>query len=96
MKKHLHISILLILVLLTGCSPKIKSSIISKQSTLPYDAEIFVFSVKDPIPEGLKSVGNISLGDTGFTIKCSYEIMIGKAKTEARKAGANIIKHVIV
>lgn len=81
-----------LVVLQLGCSPKIRTSLTTKQSSLPYNAEVFVYSVDESIPDGLSSIGTLSIGDTGFTTKCGYEIVLEQAKLEARKNGANIVK----
>ncbi|MGY5351819.1 hypothetical protein ACXGQW_04530 [Wenyingzhuangia sp. IMCC45533] len=92
MKKILKLLLLLVTGLLTSCSPKVKSVITSKQKALSYDAELFVFTEKEIIPDGLKEIGKVSLGDSGFTTKCNYETMLEIAKLQARKIGANVVK----
>ena len=92
MKPFLSFLIATLLLLCISCSPKIRTSIQAKQSSLTYDADVFVFNVKDVIPDGVTKIGTLSIGDTGFTTDCSYESIMEKAKLEARKAGANLVK----
>lgn len=80
------------LCMMVACSPKIRSVITSENKMLAHDADVFVFNEKEMVPENIKEIGKLSLGDSGFTTKCTYEIMIEKAKYEARKSGANIVK----
>lgn len=60
-------------------------------NALDYQKEVQVIGVNDLAPGG-ELLGTVKVGDTGFTTKCSYEIVIGKAKEEARKVGGNLLK----
>ena len=92
MKKIYKCLLIACLGVLMACSPKIRTDIISNQSALSYDAKILVLTEKQVVPDGLREIGEVSIGDSGFTTKCNYETMLEKAKLEARKVGANIIK----
>lgn len=85
---------LLSFILLISCGPRIRTVLVVGQQTkhLVYDAEVFVYSVNEILPEGLKKMAQISLGDSFFTLKCNYESMCNKAIEEARKTGANVVK----
>lgn len=84
--------IFLSLIAFYSCSPKISTSISKSYPTLEYNKEVFVIGINQSIPENAENIGLIKIGDTGFTTKCSYEIVIDEAKLEARKAGGNAIK----
>ena len=94
MRKQKIIGALLCLGFLYACSPKIKTVLSSGQQvkSLAYDSEVYVYSINESVPDGVIKIAQISLGDTGFTLKCNYETMLEKAKQEARKVGANVLK----
>jgi hypothetical protein len=77
---------------MSSCAPKISTSISKNNAALDYREDVLVFGVKDAIPEDVEQLGTVKIGDTGFTTDCSFETIIEKAKTEARKIGGNAIK----
>ena len=93
MKSFKYLLFFISLILLqASCSPKIKTKMQTKQSALPYDAEVFVYSVSESTPAGLSPMGTLSVGDSGLTTNCGYDIILDQAKLTARKNGANIVK----
>ena len=79
--------------ILIGCSPKITSSFTSYHTPLAKDAEVLVLEIDVPMPENAEVLGQIKIGDTGFTTKNSnYAAVLNIAKDEARKAGGNVVK----
>lgn len=94
MKKIKITSVILYLGLLCSCSPKIITVLISdsQPKSLNKNEKIEVYDVNDILPKDLKKIGYSSLGDPGFTLKCDYKTMLEKAKKEARKLGADVIK----
>jgi len=48
--------------------------------------------MQQPEPKESECIGQVKIGDTGFSTNCSYEIAIESAKLEARKVGGNAIK----
>ena len=79
--------------ILIGCSPKITSSFTSYHTPLAKDAEVLVLELSAPMPENAEVLGQIKIGDTGFTTKNSnYAAVLNIAKDEARKAGGNVVK----
>ena len=91
MKKILCL-IPVLLTLLTACSPKIRSAIISERPPLAYDSEVYVIAENETLPKGTKAIGKLKIGDSGFTLKCTYEIVLEQAKLQARENGANVVK----
>ena len=82
-----------ICVVLSGCSPKITSSITSAHTSLAKDVEVMVLEIDTPMPEKAEVLGQIKIGDTGFTTKNgNYAAVLNIAKDEARKAGGNVVK----
>ena len=80
------------LIFFGSCSPKISTNIRNYYQPIDYRQDIVVFGLNDEEPFDAEVLGQVKIGDTGFTTKCSYEIVIEKAKMEARKAGGNAIK----
>jgi len=82
----------LLVILLASCSPKITQNFTKTYSSLNSNAEVAIISVMADVPKNAELLGNIKIGDTGFTTDCSYETVIAKAQDAARKAGGNIVK----
>lgn len=80
------------LILFSSCSPKISTSLSKNYPPLDYKQEVVVIGLDQAEPENAEVLGQVKIGDTGFSTKCSYDIVIDKAKLEARKAGGNAIK----
>lgn len=92
MKKLHLVSLILIAGVISSCNPKISTSISKSYPALDYKKEVMVIGITESVPENSEVIGQVKIGDTGFSTKCSYEIVIDKAKLEARKAGGNAIK----
>ncbi len=88
------ISILLIgcIVFLGSCAPKISTTISKNYSALDYREEVQVLGLQDPVPKSSEELGIVKIGDTGFSTNCGWDVVINKAKMEARKIGGNAIK----
>lgn len=92
MKKLHGLLIISALILFSSCNPKISTSISRSYPPLDYKQDIVVIGLDQSQPDNSEVLGQVKIGDTGFSTKCSYEIVIDKAKLEARKAGGNAIK----
>jgi len=91
--KHLHaLLIISSLILFSSCGPRISTSLTSHYSVLDFKQDVIVIGLSDPEPENAEVLGLVKIGDTGFSTKCGYDLVIDKAKLEARKAGGNAIK----
>jgi hypothetical protein len=77
---------------LISCSPKISTIISKSYPPLDYREDVRVYELNEPVPSNSEKIGVVKIGDTGFTTNCKYEIVLEKAKLEARKAGGNAIK----
>lgn len=90
--KHLFITIWTIIIL-AGCSPKITSSLTSARPPLSKDVEVTILEADDPVPEKAEVLGQIKIGDTGFTTKNgNYAAVLNIARDQARQAGGNVVK----
>nr|WP_319401431.1 hypothetical protein [uncultured Carboxylicivirga sp.] len=81
-----------VMLLFVACSPKVSTTITQAQPTLDYKDNVRVIGLDEPMPDSCCYIGEIRITDSGFTTKCSYNIVIEKAIAEARKAGGNAIK----
>ncbi len=94
--KHLILPYLLIfLLLLDSCSPKISTTISKKYTPLDYRKEVIVFGLKQQEPKQAEVIGKVKIGDSGFTTDCDYETVINEAKMKAREIGGNAIKIIL-
>lgn len=75
------------LIFLNSCSPTVSTKINKSYSPLDYKDDVVLFVSDESIPDNYEVLGQIRIGDSGFTTKCSYNIVIDKAKLEARKIG---------
>ncbi len=92
MKKLHELLIISALIFFSSCNPKISTSLIRSYPPLDYKQEIIVIGLDQSEPDNSEVLGQVKVGDTGFSTKCGYDIVINKAKLEARKAGGNAIK----
>jgi len=90
--KKIHVVMLLIAMVFSSCNPRILTSVSNNYRPLDYEQEIVVLELDEEEPDDAKLLGRVKIGDTGFTTNCSYDVVIDKAKMEARKVGGNAIK----
>lgn len=81
--------VLIALLALTSCG--INQNVSVNAVYPPKDNTQIVHSGQT-LPQGLKRIGSITVGDTGFTFTslCTYEACIQKIIQEAGKAGADV------
>lgn len=77
---------------LYACNPKISTSLSKNYPPTDYKQDILILGLNDEIPINSEDLGEIKIGDGGFTTNCGYDVVIEAAKLEARKAGGNAIK----
>jgi hypothetical protein len=77
---------------LVSCNPAISTSIVKSYSPLDFKQDVTVYGLNEPQPNNAEVIGVVKVGDTGFTTNCSYDVVMDKAKLEARKAGGNALK----
>ncbi len=92
MKKEILFIMTTIIIGLSGCSPKISSNITNPNSALSSNEEVAFLDIEHPLPENLVKVGELRFQDSGFSTDCSFNSLLNKARIEARKNGANIVK----
>jgi len=79
-------------ILIYSCSPKIGSTITSKQPPLSDTDFVLVLQQQDDFTNDGIEVGSIKSGDNGLSTNCTYFEVIDKLKQMARQNGANVIK----
>ena len=93
MKSH-KVSMLLVAatLILYSCNPKVSTSISKDYSSLNYDEEVIVLGQEDATPVDGEYIGEVKIGDTGFTTNCTYVMVLESLKLEARRIGGNLAK----
>ncbi len=79
-------------LILSSCAPKISTTISKNYAPLDYQEDVRVFGIDDAYPVNSEELGTVKIGDTGFSTNCGWDVVIEKAKLEARKAGGNALK----
>jgi len=92
MKKLYGCLMLMIVIALSSCSPRISTSLIKSYPALDYQQEVIVMGIQQQVPDDSEVIGQVKIGDSGMSTNCGYDMVIDKAKLEARKAGGNAIK----
>lgn len=80
------------LVFFSSCNPKISTNLTKSYPPLDYRQKVTVIQLGQSEPDSSEFLGQVRIGDTGFSTKCGYDMVMDKAKLEARKAGGNAIK----
>jgi hypothetical protein len=80
------------ILFMTSCSAKLTTSMQKNYPPLDYREEVTVFGKNETAPPTAEKLGTIKVGDSGFSVKCSYATVLERAKTESRKVGGNAIK----
>jgi hypothetical protein len=99
LKKYLAVicSCLLLVTLFSSCAASVSYKSISEaRQPKPDGFEVQVFQENETIAKKNTTLGLISVDDSGFTVHCSYDIVLEKAKEKAREIGADAIKIVKV
>jgi len=75
-----------------GCSPKITSNFSNPQPQLSNEEKVALLDIQHKLPENIVKVGELKFQDSGFSTDCSFNSLMNRARDEARKNGANIVK----
>jgi len=92
--KMKQLSMLLIgcALIISSCTPKISTTVSKNYSALDYRDEVRLLGLQDPVPTDSEELGEVKIGDSGFSTNCGWDLVIDNAKMEARKIGGNAIK----
>lgn len=87
------IVLILLGITLIACSPKIRSNL-TNTTFPPLEAtkKIILLGENEKVPKNSTLVGDLKIGDSGFSTDCGYNTVIENAKKTAKNSGANIIK----
>lgn len=83
---------LLFTLVLSACSTSKQTNVLNYSTPLPAGTPVEVIGLGQKLPNNVKFIGSISVGDSGFTTKCSYQDVINDAINLARGMGGNIIQ----
>jgi len=78
--------------LIGACSSKVSTQVHKSYPPIGYDQKIEVIEIYQAMPSGAEILGEVKIGDSGFSTNCGYAIALEAAKSEARKIGGNAIK----
>lgn len=92
MTKFNSLIITLCVIQINLYAQKIRTNITNQQPILEFSQTVHIYSLTESIPNDAIFIGNITIGDSGFTINCNYDDLIKDLQLEARKHGANAIK----
>ena len=94
LKKNFQFWVLLSISMfvLQSCAPNVYSSFQNNYETLDYREEIVVLGLEEDDPKNAERIGDVRISDTGFSVNCGYDVVVEKAKEEARKKGGTILK----
>lgn len=94
MKRKLPPLLIMILFLLSCCTPLVTTKLNQSIPQSYKDESIKVFGLNSVTPADAEVLGTVKIGDTGFTAtrNCTFGEVLNSAKDEAKKAGGNAIK----
>lgn len=92
MKQSNYCLLIFICFISIACQHRVKSSVYQSRPILDYKEEVIVLPLYQSAPEDALVIGEVRIGDSGFSTNCGYDIAIEKAKLEARKLGGNAVK----
>lgn len=92
MKKMTRTLLLMAVIGITSCSPKITSNFTNPQPKLSIDENVALLDIDNDLPENVVKVGDLRFQDSMFSTDCSFNSLMTQARNEARKNGANIVK----
>ena len=91
--KYLKLVCLFLALSLSACSTSISKKLYTKTIVpLPAGEKVIVLTKEEVLPEGVQLIGEVKIGDSGFTTDCGFMKVINDAKATAVSSGANIIK----
>lgn len=87
------IFVLAALLLFVSCATSVSTKLANNQlPALSQQDPIYVLDENENLPANSQFIGDIKIGDSGFTTDCGYNKVVDDATATARKAGANIVK----
>lgn len=91
--KMTKLLLLPVLILFVSCGTSVSSKLANRNyQKLNDDIEMIVLEKEDVLPNGSEFIGDIKIGDSGFTTDCGYNKVVSDATNSARNSGANIVQ----
>lgn len=84
--------VLIVVISVTGCTATEKVKMAETVPPLPADCQPVVYRPGDATPTNFKVLGQVSYGDSGFSVSCGRETVTERLRQQACKAGANGIR----
>lgn len=82
-------------LLLVSCSTQIQVLKVKDFPPVEANKEVRVFEEGETIPVNTETIGKVKIGDSGFSVNCSYPVVIEQARNEARKMGGDALRIVV-
>ena len=92
MKKLAFLFLIAIFMVISSCAPRVVTRLKKTYPVLKYNEKVIVYTLEQEAPVDAEVIGQVNVGDSGFSTDCSYDVVLNLAKLEARKAGGNAIK----
>lgn len=83
----------IISMIVISCAPAITNKLTNKSyNALSQETVVYVLEEDEDVPDQSELIGEIKVGDSGFTTDCGYDKILSEARNTARNSGANIVK----
>ncbi len=79
-------------LLFSSCQTSKTIGVVNFATPQPKDTKVEIFGMGQKLPEGLKLLGQIKIGDSGLTTNCGYDTVISQAQDAARTMGGNVLQ----
>ncbi|ESU25299.1 hypothetical protein FLJC2902T_31070 [Flavobacterium limnosediminis JC2902] len=90
MKKILFITTV---ILFTSCATSISTKLANKSyQKLTNDIPVIVLDKNEELPSDSEFIGEVKIGDSGFSTDCGYNKVISDVTNVAKNSGANVVK----
>lgn len=78
-----------LLLLLTGCSPRVITDIVKVYPPTVSADSVTVYEPGEAVPNSAESIGRVAVVDAGMSSKCRYDQVLRIAQEETAKVGGN-------
>ena len=87
-----NISIIAVSDCATACAPAVQTTLPRGDlEAKPIGCELELFESREDVAAQTENVGKLSVGDTGFSGTCGYDVMIDLIRNGACEAGADAV-----
>jgi len=84
--------LILLVPILISCGPAANIYVSSRYEPTPYDYDVVVYELSEKVPDSARKVGEIHVGDSGVSTRCSYNDVKQELLLETRKVGGHAVK----